>query len=125
VRTESFRPKLEPADDATRRDFFAWIDQKVPRGVTEPLDAMKRALALQPDVIFFFSDGYFQDTIVDEIARANRASQARIYCLVFDELLLADTSGLPTHESEGARRLKRVSEANGGKVKIVTGQDLR
>ncbi len=124
VRTESFRPKLEPADEATRREFLAWIDRKAPMGVTEPLDAMKRALALQPDVVFFFSDGYFQDSVVDEIQRANRQSQTRIYCLVFDELLLQDTSGLPRRETEGARRLKQVAEANGGKAKIVTGKDL-
>jgi hypothetical protein len=124
VRTESFRPRLEPADDATRREFFTWIDHKAPRGVTEPLDAMKRALALRPDAIFFFSDGYFQDSVVDEIKRANGKSQTRIYCLVFDELLLQDTSGLPRRETEGARRLKQVAEQNGGKVKVVTGKDL-
>ena len=123
VRTESFRPKLEPADDATRREFFAWIDRKAPMGITEPLDAMKRALALAPDAIFFFSDGYFEDSVVDEIRRANLQSQTRIFCLVFDDLLLDDTSGLPP-DSAGARRLRRIAEGNGGKVKIVTGKDL-
>ncbi len=124
VRTESFKPKLEPADEATRREFFTWIDRKAPMGVTQPLDAMKRALALRPDAIFFFSDGYFEDALVDEIRRANVQSHTRIFCLVFDELLLQDTSGLPRRETDGARRLKQVAEGNGGKVKIVTGKDL-
>ncbi len=124
VRTESFKPKLEPADEATRREFFAWIDRKAPMGVTEPLDAMRRALALKPEAIFFFSDGYFQDSVVDEIERANRLSKTRIFGLVFDELLLQDTSGLPRRETEGTRRLRQIAEASGGQVKIVTGKDL-
>jgi hypothetical protein len=124
VRTESFKPKLEPADEATRREFFTWIDRKAPMGVTEPLQAIKRALALQPEAIFFFSDGYFDDALIDEIARANRPSQTRIYCLVFDEILLQDTSGLPRRETEGVRRLTRIAEGNRGQIKIVTGKDL-
>jgi hypothetical protein len=123
VRTESFRPQLERADRETRRAFFKWLDQKAPMGVTEPLDAVKRALALKPDAIFFFSDGYFDDTVVTEIQRANRAVGTRIFCLVFDELLLGDDSGLP-RDTEGARRLRRIAEDNRGQVKIVTGKDL-
>lgn len=122
--TESFRAQLEPADEQTRREFFAWIDRKAPQGETFPLQAMQRALALDPEVVFFFSDGYFEDRIVDEINRANNRARARIYCLVFDELYLSDASGLPPAEKEGARRLRRIAEANGGAVKIVTGRDL-
>ncbi len=123
LRTESFRPQLEPADERTRRAFFHWLADRVPRGRTEPLDAIQHALALGPDAIFFLSDGFFADRIVDDIERANRSVGARICCLVFDEILLQDTTGLP-RETEGVRRLKRIAEANGGKVKIVTGQDL-
>jgi len=124
VRTESFRPKLEPADEAVRREFFEWIKSRAPMGVTEPLPAIKRALAMQPQAIFFFSDGYFDDSVLAEVERANRGGRTRIYCLVFDELLLQDTSGLP-RETDGARRMKRLAEANGGKARIVTGKDLR
>lgn len=123
VMTESFKPGLEPAERDVRQEFFRWIDRRAPRGETEPLEAMRRALALNPEAIFFFSDGYFDDSVVSEIERANRTVRARIYCLVFDEILLEDKSGLP-RETEGVRRLKRIAEANGGKVKIVSGKDL-
>jgi len=123
VKTDSFKSKLEPAIEDIRREFFQWIDRKAPKGGTEPLQAMKRAIALSPEAIFFFSDGYFDDSVVAEITRANRGARARIYCLVFDEVLLEDTSGLP-RETEGARRLKQVAEANNGQVKVVTGADL-
>lgn len=123
-RTESFRPKLEPATEANRKAFFEWIDRHAPQGETRPLEAMKRALELAPEAVFFFSDGYFEDSVVTEINLANRRANARIYCLVFDEAYLDDTSGLPPQPKEGALRLKRIAEANGGKLKIVTGRDL-
>ncbi len=122
-RTESFRPQLQAATADIRRKFFTWIDRQAPRGQTEPLAAVKRALSHEPDVVFLFSDGYFDDSLVDSIKQANDKTRARIYCVVFDEILLQDTSGLP-RETEGARRLRRVAEGNHGKVKIVTGNDL-
>lgn len=125
VKTETFKTKLEPAIEVTRREFFTWIDRKAPRGRTEPLGAMKRALSLSPEAVFFFSDGYFDDTVVGEINRANRRARAKIFCLVFDDQLLGDTSGLAPRETDGSRRLRRIAEANRGQVKIVTGKDLR
>ena len=124
-KVDSFRPQLEAATAENRRDFFKWIDRKAPMGDTYPVDAVKRALALRPEVIFLFSDGDFSDPERDEaeIKRLNRQAGARIFCLVFDELLLQDTSGAP-HETDGARRLKRIAEANGGTAKIVTSKDL-
>jgi len=123
---ESFKPKLEPATEDVRREFFTWIDRRAPRGDTYPLEAVKRALALKPDAIFLFSDGRFSEPDRDEaeINRANRAVRARIYCLVFDEIFLGDTSGLPPKDNEYSLRLKRIAQANGGSTKIVTGKDL-
>jgi hypothetical protein len=123
VVTESFQPRLVAATVKQRRGFFDWIDRREPQGQTEPLEAVQRALAMAPDAIFFFSDGYFDDSVVADVERANGNVGARIYCLVFDELLLQDTTGMP-RETDGARRLKRIAEANRGRVKIVTGKDL-
>lgn len=121
--TEGFAPKLQTAGVDAKRRFFAWIDRKPPMGQTQPLQAMKRALALRPDAVFFFSDGLFEDKIVDEILRANKKTGAQVHCLVFDELQLQDITG-PPRLTEGARRLKRIADETGGKTKIVTGADL-
>jgi len=122
-KTESFAPALQSAVPDAKRKFFAWLDRKPPMGRTAPLQAMKRALALKPDAVFFFSDGLFEDRVVDEILRANAQVDAQIHCLVFDEMLLQDTSGLQ-QLTDGARRLKRIADASGGETKIVTGADL-
>ena len=123
LKTVAFSPRLLPATPDAKRSFFAWIDSKQPRGRTEPLQAIRRALALKPDAVFFFSDGVFDDQVVAQVARANEETRAQIHCLVFDELLLADNSGLP-RLTEGARRLKRIADQSGGKTKVVTGVDL-
>lgn len=124
VQVDAFRPKLEPASEQTRREFFAWIQGRAPQGYTKPLAAILRALTMAPDAIFFLSDGDFEDQVVTQISDANRTVRARIYGLVFHEDYLEDTSGLPPKESEYSRRLRRIAEQNGGAVKIVTGSDL-
>jgi hypothetical protein len=64
--------------------------------------------------------------VVTEVADLNRATRAKIYCFVFDEILLSHTGDLPPRETDGARRLRRICEDNGNTpLKIVTGNDLR
>jgi len=121
---DAFAPQLQPATEPVRRAFFQWLDQRAPRGGTDPLPAIKRALSLGPEAVFLFSDGLFEDSLVDEITRANSKVQARIMCLVFDEILLQETSRMP-RETDGARRMRRIAEQNRGGIKIVTGADLR
>ncbi len=121
--TESFASRLVPAEPDAKRRFFAWIHARSPSGGTEPLAAMKRALAQAPQAIFFFSDGYFEDSVADEIARMNQDVGAQIHCLVFDELLLQDTGDAP-RMTDGARRLDRIARESGGRLRVVTGADL-
>lgn len=122
--TESFAAGLQPAVAAQKEAFFEWIDRRAPMGSTEPRQALSRAIGLNPEVIFFFSDGYFDDKVVSDVAARNRGPRVRIQCLVFDELLLQDNSGMP-RLTDGAHRLKRIADENGGKLKVVTGLDLR
>jgi hypothetical protein len=122
-KSESFAPSLQAVTREVRTQFFEWLDRRSPRGETEPLQSMKRALSLRPEAIFLFSDGYFDDSVVPEVTRANRGVEAKIICFVFDELLLGDTSGVPK-ETDGARRMRKIAEQNRGQVKIVTGKDL-
>ncbi|MBI5865979.1 MAG: hypothetical protein HZB38_16040 [Planctomycetes bacterium] len=121
--TENFETQLVPADASNKRRFFSWIDRKPPRGQTEPLAAVKRALALKPDAVFFFSDGFFEEKVVQEIAKANPGQKTSIHTLAFDELIISDKSGLPKL-TDGAKRLQRIAEQNRGKSKVVTGNDL-
>ncbi len=123
-KSESFASRLQPATPDVRERFFEWIDRKSPDGSTQPLSSVKRGLRMRPEAIFFFSDGYFDDRVVDEIQDANRG-KSKIYCFVFDELLLQHMSDLPPRLTDGARRLARIAEDNGGSSMVVTGGHLR
>lgn len=121
--TKSFDPALVKAEPDNKRRFFNWIERETPRGQTEPLAALKRALSLNPDAVFFFSDGLFDNSVVEDITKANNGAVA-INCLVFDEAILSDRSGLP-RLTDGARRMQTLASKNKGKTKIVTGSDLQ
>lgn len=126
VKTDSFKDGLVSANRENKTAFFKWINSKAPMGATEPQTALIRALGNNPEAVFFLSDGYFDNKIVDQITRANHRGgrvRARIYCFVFDDVILEDTSGLP-RETDGVKRLRRLANSNNGKVKIVTGRDL-
>ncbi|MCG3129183.1 MAG: hypothetical protein CHACPFDD_04093 [Phycisphaerae bacterium] len=123
--TDSFRDGLQQATPDAKKQFFEWIATKTPKGSTEPLTAMKRAIANEPEAIFFLSDGYFDESVVDEIRKANKSIKARMMCLVFDEILLGDRNAdLPPRTTDGARRLQRIAQENNGKMKIVTRKDM-
>ncbi len=121
---DAFAPRLVPATARQKQRFFKWLDDKRPRGTTDPLPAIRRALAMEPDAIFLFSDGQFTDPWAEmQIAKANIA-RTQIHCLVFDEVMLADRSPNP-RLTEGARRLRTIARDSGGKFKVVTLEDLK
>lgn len=123
-RTELFAPELQPATREVRERFFAWIDAKSPQGRTEPLAALRRAMKMEPEAIFFLTDGDFEDRVVEE-CRAINTANAKICCLVFDELLLQSSGPTPPALNANARRLRQIAEDSGGWMVIVTAKDLR
>lgn len=120
---EAFASALQPARPPVKRQFFAWIDERSPNGPTRPLVAVERALAMGPDVIFFFSDGDFEDQVVERITETN-GMRTRIHCLYFNERLLADRGGLPPRLDDTGWRMAAIAERNGGRLKVLTGADL-
>ncbi len=127
--TESFQADLTPATGDAKQRFISWIDERGPEGGTNPLPAVERALRQSPEAIFFFSDGLFDEELVDRITAANRRTEAQFVCLLFDDQVFADVSGLPQAINQQAQRLKRLAERNTGRAdsaafKIVTLQDL-
>ncbi len=121
---DAFSGSLVAATEPTKKRFFDWLNSKAPEGGSDPLPAIRRGLSLKPEVMFIFSDGLFEDAAAAEREiRSLNKTNTKLYTLVFDELLLGDTSQLP-RETDGVRTLRRIAEQNGGRVKIVTGADL-
>jgi von Willebrand factor type A domain len=82
--------KLVPAVPANRDAAFEFIDNIVPRGGTDPRDAIKAALRLKPDVIHLLSDGEFDEPqktvqLIDQL-NTGRKVKVRIntYCYLYE-----------------------------------------
>jgi len=119
----SFAPRLVEAIPENKARFFRWIETRHPHGGSDPMPAITRALAMQPDAVFLFSDGLFHDDWAALNIRRANAVNAQIHCLAFDELLLDDHSRTP-RLSPGALLLRRIASQNHGKFKVVKGEDL-
>lgn len=129
--TENFAPQLLPANEDSRRRVFRWLDQHKPQGGTDALPGLRRAFAMRPEAVFFFSDGLLvnvptpenEEQLLTQISDANARTRAQIHCLVFDEFLLAE--GPSARQTPGSRLMERIAARNRGKTKIVTAADLR
>jgi len=120
---------MRPADAETKQKVIQWIDLSrgnvSPKGRTDPVDAIKLALAHRPQVMYLLSDnivgtgrfGILPDVLVEEVKKANPGNQTKINTIQFiypDEL--AKLGQEPT--------LKRISDATGGRYKFVSEDDL-
>lgn len=119
--------KLRAASPATRDACVQWLQTSVkPQGRSNPLDALKRALALKPDVIFLLStnitgSGQFEldrDAILDGLERMNPRAQdgrrsAVIQCVQF-------------LEADPAATLEAINRVHGtpGGFRTLTRKDL-
>ena len=75
-------PGLGPrsADVATKDQFFNWLRMIQPDGGTDPRDALRLAMGLNPDAIYLLSDGAFPDGTVEDVASRNR-KRVPIHCI--------------------------------------------
>jgi hypothetical protein len=91
------------------RQFITWLNNVDPGGGTEPRTAFLQVFSLdvRPDVIFFLTDGQFNDITVEEIAALNgRGKKCVINTIQF---------GDPTGEA----LLKEIASQTGGVYRFV------
>jgi hypothetical protein len=60
--------------DRTRR----WVNRVWPGGGTFPLEALLQALAMEPDAVYFLSDGRFDPAVIEALRVQNPSSTAQI-----------------------------------------------
>lgn len=124
---EALRPGLKPVTSATRTRVFEWLDsgRVVPQGKASPIEAVKRALSYEPDLVFLLSDNITgrgryelsQAQLLAEVQRSNRA-KTKINTIQF---LYAD----PLGKVRGMRpTLEMISLQSGGLYNFVSGREL-
>jgi hypothetical protein len=90
--------------DRTRR----WVRRIWPGGGTFPLEALLHALALEPDAIYFLSDGRFDPAVIDALRVQNPTSNGQIPI---------HTVAFVNHETIGIMRA--IAKNSGGKFRFV------
>jgi hypothetical protein len=83
-----------------------WLEKVEPNGGTQPLAALKYALGMKPDEIYFLSDGQFDPSLLLELKKANPGRRIPIHTI---DLMNYQTTGL----------MKMISRQSGGKFRFV------
>jgi von Willebrand factor type A domain len=97
---------------AATQDEFArtrhWVDRVQPQGGTHPLPALLYALSLEPDAIYFLSDGMFDPVTLYQVRSHNRprSRQIPIHTIAFVERA---TEGL----------MRTIARNSGGEFRFV------
>ncbi len=106
-------PPLRPVNavDANKREFFDFLEAVAPGGGTRPEPALRKALALEPDLIYFLSDGVFDASLLDRLAEWNRGGRTKIFTIAY-------------LDQSGRQLLETIARVHGGEFKFVTEDDL-
>ncbi len=109
--TENTPRKPVPAIEANKRAFYEFLEEITPTGGTRPERALRRALDLEPDLIYFLSDGAFEPDVVERLQEWNRNGKTKIYTIAY-------------LDQQGRKLLEQIARQNGGEFKFVTDHDL-
>jgi len=114
----SSRPPVEmptrrpvPATERNKQLAFEFIDRVIPQGQTDPVEAIKRAFAVGPDLIYLLTDAEFDRSIVDLTKRLNVGGKVTVHTIGF-------------LYPSGEEVLKQIAEQNNGNYKFVSEADL-
>jgi hypothetical protein len=100
---------LAAASPESKRRAADTLERLQPEGGTDYIPALKRALALQPDVIFFLTDG--DDLRLDQIQAITQINRGRAV------IHTVELSG--PRSAQGASRLEVLARANQGRYRFV------
>ena len=103
--------RLIKATERNQQLAFEFIDAIVPQGETDPVEAIKRAFAVGPDVVFLLTDGEFDRSIVDLTKRLNVGGKVTVHTISLIYQV-------------GEEVLKQIAEQNNGNYKFVSEADL-
>lgn len=101
-RTNSLAPATNHNFDRLKK----WIEYCRPEGGTEPSGALLQALKLNPDVIFFLSDGEFSEQTVNVVKHNNSRGYTQIHTIAFGS-------------KAGEHLLKQIASQNKGTYRFI------
>lgn len=75
---------LLPATEENIKHVEQWLRSFVPRENTQPIPALRRALQMEPDAIYFLSDGAFTPQVLPLLRQYNRKSRTVIHTIALE-----------------------------------------
>ena len=99
-------------DTFLTRRLLVWSAQLKPGGETKPEAALRQALSLEPDAIFFLTDGKFESRVIDRVSQAN------------EQHIPIHTLGVDT-DTVASSLLRAIAHRNGGRFRRVSGTGRR
>jgi hypothetical protein len=103
--------RLVNATDHNKQLAFEFIDGVIARGETDPSQALERAFAAKPDIIYLLTDDGFDPHVARLVKDLNKDGKVKVH-----------TIGFLYKTSEAI--LKQIAAENGGTYKFVTEADL-
>lgn len=106
-------PPMKPvsAIDANKRAFYEFLETITPSGGTRPERALRQALALEPDLIYFLSDGVFEPEVAERLKEWNRGGRTKIYTIAY-------------LDPQGRHLLESIARQHGGEFRFVSEHDI-
>jgi len=102
--------QLQPATSQSKQKFLSWVAKVPGVGMTEPLQALILALRLQPDTIYFLTDGQFNPSVVkafNKVAEKTHRNQPII------------VNGICLGNREGEPLIRELAEKNSGTYTFI------
>jgi len=103
--------RMVSAIAAQKKEFFDFMQNVRPEGSTHPEAAMRHALALEPDMIYFLTDGEFDSSLVKKLDRWNSERKVQIFTIAY-------------FDPGGAKLLELIAREHHGAFKYITELDL-
>ena len=103
--------RLVDATERNKQFAYEFVDGIIAQGETDPSDALRRAFAVRPEVIYLLTDGEFDRAIVGLVRGLNAGDRVRVHTIGFLYRV-------------GEKVLKQIAVENGGNYKFVSEGDL-
>jgi len=103
--------RLVSAIQANKRSAYRFVDGIAAGGGTDPRLALRRAFAVDPDLIYFLTDGEFDPKIVTLLSALNRNRRVRIFTIAYVS-------------RTGAPLLERIAREHNGEYRFVSEDEI-
>lgn len=104
--------RLVNAIDTNKEQFLTFLAGVTPGGGTKPERALRRALALEPDLLYLLSDGInFDPDLPRKLDDWNRGRKTKIYTIAY-------------LDQGGREMLEGIARQHDGEFKFVSEDDL-